>query len=1722
MGWRPKAGLLIEGNSLTSSSKAWRGSILETAIPPGPSEGSFTVTISNGLVRLGVCAADSDFDNLGTDLQGFGYGGTGKKSHGGVFEDYGEPFGAGDTLHCRVSRSVSGDLTVSYQKNGRELGKAFEIEADQLLALKNLVLYPALCGKAFTVHWMPSEAAEPVEWPCQLRYYAMYARRKLGQGVGGHQCKRSQEVVVSSDCNALRHFLGDRRADARGAEGESSVEQWVRGSAEGRADLRGSKEVRRVQRSHALPSGVTLTIIDSQPASKAGADRSYARNLALWEALPRGHAEVKQGETVVCELSGLRKFGSAEEKFGPLARGHGARLCALQTLPGAISADSELKLVFMTKENGEMCKVSFFHLNTSPYLALGSKNVTLAVTLHSKAEALADLEVYEEERYQFAKEMAMVFLDHFFELGMAQRCAMMDFVATQKATICGESISPEHQHIQSYRDGKGMIQAHIRFFSLTTPAPFFPHGLTLVDPMEAARLLSSWGLSSVEAIDEVVATDRAAVEHMEQKHLLLPNREGAVVYVVLRQKETTRTALVYKWKNAWYVTVRALREKFCKRVSEARIRQRIRLLHVHHPDEKQILEDFLSFYRFVLLLLPEKDFDHLGGFWVALKAAHDAFEAGACGWFETLPGSLVSQWHPQWVELFPKLQAALKVHLPESAQWIEVLRARRKLLEIPVEEVTDSWVQEAVECLTKDGQVEFPRAIAAPDTDDLTLTAVLVRGLQGSGKSTLCRALAQLTHGEWINQDEVAAGAKRGSNAKELFLKAISAAAAKPQVRYIFIDKIHILKQHRDDVVAAVMQGFSARGAGRVALVLLNLCHPEDEEGDYHEAAEWCTQRIESRGLGHLSLLPQAVDAHSVVCGAAEDAEVLTDEEKCSLDLCSDLDLRLPRLMLLSEALKKLREGGFLAEGVSNDIDSMEEAVKSSQAHELKLSSRWKTLYWMIALDWNFLWDTASAELRVLLLEALRAMPELAAVNEPHVTLAWLGSEEHPELDEELGKLEGSQVHFSVKSVCYDKSGPGLLALRVTLEALYAELCQNRHPHITVAKGPGVAAKESNDLLQRLAESLLPEPSGLVEKVLENTVKVTGVVQRQLASESLALAAATADALPEGHPVLPGLGLAATEAAVDVWATHESSIRIRKVERILGSLLCPVSQPLMHCKGWPPALRGKKWFTFHERPLQPSTRAALEMLRRNGSLATLHAAVAYLQLEDWQKLSLEALQQHLVERLRGPGVKALRCAAAVLEVTGGSFYVQCKSAGSQEETLVFRRALAAAVSELMDWIPEMKRPDLTLSAHVKDDWMLLGLVFPKAAEVEAKAKAKAKVVPSEPAPGQTAAAEIPLPEVREGLLQIDGATLEGGGQLLRNSAAYAATLQRGISICNVRGGRSTPGLRPAHLAALDALARLSGATLSGAAVGSGHVTFVAKGAATAALEVVDAGTGGSTMLMLQAMLPMMLARSGLEGGRPMEVMFKGGTNVCSPGRTFEINAPQVDYVQLVLFPVLRKFFGVTLELQVKQRGFLQGGGEVLVRCSAPTWPLRAAEMVEPGEILEVAGTLYRSAAVPQNVLPRMLEGQLKKRPGGAAVLLKEKLPQVVPHLECQECPTANGADACGLVLVLRSSTGCHFGGDSMGRKGTMAEAVGEEAARKACAAYERGGCGDEHLEDQLVIFMALAKGTSRLRLGKKQSLHFQTAVWLAQAFGASLRVVPDVQGEILEIQGVGS
>ena len=65
---------------------------------------------------------------------------------------------------------------------------------------------------------------------------------------------------------------------------------------------------------------------------------------------------------------------------------------------------------------------------------------------------------------------------------------------------------------------------------------------------------------------------------------------------------------------------------------------------------------------------------------------------------------------------------------------------------------------------------------------------------------------------------------------------------------------------------------------------------------------------------------------------------------------------------------------------------------------------------------------------------------------------------------------------------------------------------------------------------------------------------------------------------------------------------------------------------------------------------------------------------------------------------------------------------------------------------------------------------------------------------------KSAHAEMEINSRNAELLAIDGNFLEGGGQILRISAALSAILNLPVRVFNVRAGRSSPGLRPQHLA----------------------------------------------------------------------------------------------------------------------------------------------------------------------------------------------------------------------------------------------------------------------------------------------------------------------------------
>src|SRR5436309_32086 len=123
------------------------------------------------------------------------------------------------------------------------------------------------------------------------------------------------------------------------------------------------------------------------------------------------------------------------------------------------------------------------------------------------------------------------------------------------------------------------------------------------------------------------------------------------------------------------------------------------------------------------------------------------------------------------------------------------------------------------------------------------------------------------------------------------------------------------------------------------------------------------------------------------------------------------------------------------------------------------------------------------------------------------------------------------------------------------------------------------------------------------------------------------------------------------------------------------------------------------------------------------------------------------------------------------------------------------------------------------------------------------------------------------------LVELDGSHGEGGGQILRSSLTLSLRTGKPFRLRNVRARRAKPGLRPQHLMAVRAAAKVGGAQVRGASVGSSDLTFE-PGAVTAGSYRFDIGTAGSTGLVLQTLyLPLALC-----GGDPSEVTLIGGTH----------------------------------------------------------------------------------------------------------------------------------------------------------------------------------------------------------------------------------------------------
>ena len=175
------------------------------------------------------------------------------------------------------------------------------------------------------------------------------------------------------------------------------------------------------------------------------------------------------------------------------------------------------------------------------------------------------------------------------------------------------------------------------------------------------------------------------------------------------------------------------------------------------------------------------------------------------------------------------------------------------------------------------------------------------------------------------------------------------------------------------------------------------------------------------------------------------------------------------------------------------------------------------------------------------------------------------------------------------------------------------------------------------------------------------------------------------------------------------------------------------------------------------------------------------------------------------------------------------------------------------------------------------------------------------------------------------MLSLDGSYGEGGGQVLRTALSLAALTGVPVRIEGIRARRPKPGLRPQHLTAVQAVARVSQAEVTGARLGSQVLTFKPRAPQGGhyCFDVAETtGSAGAVTLVAQALLPPLL-----QAAVPATVILKGGTHV--PW------SPPAHYLSHVFLPALAAM-GAEVEMTLERWGWYpRGGGEVRLSLRGP-------------------------------------------------------------------------------------------------------------------------------------------------------------------------------------------
>ncbi|TKA68658.1 hypothetical protein B0A55_08802 [Friedmanniomyces simplex] len=405
-------------------------------------------------------------------------------------------------------------------------------------------------------------------------------------------------------------------------------------------------------------------------------------------------------------------------------------------------------------------------------------------------------------------------------------------------------------------------------------------------------------------------------------------------------------------------------------------------------------------------------------------------------------------------------------------------------------------------------------------------------------------------------------------------------------------------------------------------------------------------------------------------------------------------------------------------------------------------------------------------------------------------------------------------------------------------------------------------------------------------------------------------------------------------------------------------------------------------------------------------------------------------------------------------------------------------------------------------------------------------------------------------------IELDGRTLEGGGQLIRIALCLSALTSVPVKITHIRGNRSGGGgLKAQHLACVNWLAQACNARVEGGEKGSRTLLFVPH-SAEADIEVegwgvppvfrkkvlkdgsrlwearLDIGTAGSTGLALQAILPFMLFTKlpgSEENSIPIRLTLSGGTNVSG--------SPSYDYITQVLLPTLANigFPGITTTLG--KRGWSQGGTSIgnftldippTSKLPLPAFQLTREDTEKRNRAKRPIAPCSLSATV---IAPAAYHDHFRDRLATAIAMhfgSDDTAPDIPTEIHCED---SRHEKRLYLLMVAKIAsrkpdtdsecTGLlhhYLGRDwlynrkipSNGHPKAIADMAGR-VVRELHHEVSSGACVDEHLQDQMVVFQTLGEGRSEVfagweeedgdgeeRVAREPSLHARTAEWVCR------------------------